>query len=75
MEKYAKEGYTTFNLGGITNPLEKENKYKGLNDFKLGFGANAIEYIGDLELITNHPLYMIYRNMSPLRKKQSKKEN
>lgn len=67
MEKYANEGYETFNLGGISNPQEKDNKYKGLNDFRLGFGADAIEYIGDLEFITNQPLYILYRNSAPLR--------
>ena len=66
MEKYAKEGYELFNLGGIVYPKEPE-KYKGLNEFRLGFGANIIEYIGDLELITSRPLYMTYRNMAPLR--------
>lgn len=72
MEKYSKEGFETFNLGGIANPLVIENEYKGLNDFKLNFGANAIEYIGDLELITSHPLYMMYRNTAPLRKNKKK---
>lgn len=68
IEKYAKDGYEKFNLGGISNPLLEKNKYKGLNDFKLGFGAKAIEYIGDLELITHPILYTLYRNSSPLRK-------
>lgn len=72
MEKYSNEGFETFNLGGISNPQEKDNKYKGLNDFKLGFGADAIEYIGDLELITNYPLYMMYRNTVPFRKNKKK---
>jgi Uncharacterized protein involved in methicillin resistance len=67
MEKYGSEGFQTFNLGGMTNYLEKESQYKGLNDFKLGFGANSVEYIGDLEIITNYPLYMLYRNSAPLR--------
>ncbi len=74
MEKYALEGYEKFNLGGISNPTLKNNKYKGLNDFKLGFGSKAIEYIGDLELITNSILYMLYRNSSPIRKIKRKKE-
>ena len=61
-EKYAKEGYQSFNLGGITNPEIKNNPYQGLNEFKLGFSANAIEYIGDLELVCNPTLHFVYKN-------------
>lgn len=71
MEKYAKEGYEVFNLGGIVDPVNPE-KYKGLNDFRLGFGANIVEYGGDLELITSRPLYMAYRNTAPLRNMMKK---
>lgn len=67
MEKYSKEGFTKFNLGGISNYNLKNNKYKQLNEFKMGFNAKAIEYIGDLELITNQTLYFIYRNSAPIR--------
>lgn len=68
IEKFAKENIKYFNLGGINNPHNPLDKYKGLTDFKLSFNAKAIEYIGDLELITNKPLYFIYRNSSPIRK-------
>lgn len=68
IEKYAKEGLKQFNLGGINNPLAPQSRYKGLNDFKLSFNSNSIEYIGDLELITNKALYFVYRNSSPIRK-------
>lgn len=74
MEKYASEGYETLNLGGISNPDVKKNPYAGLNDFKLGFGADAVEYIGDLELITSKPLYMMYRNYAQFRKKPNAKK-
>lgn len=75
MEKYAQEGYNKFNLGGMSNPLLTEkNKYIGLNEFKLGFGAKAVEYIGDLELVTSPILYALYRNGSPFRKMKNKKK-
>lgn len=61
IEKYSKEGYKTFNLGGMAD-ANNPDKYKGLNDFKLDFNAKAIEYIGDLELITNNTLYFLYKN-------------
>lgn len=67
IERYSKEKYKRFNLGGMTNPNIKNDKYKGLNEFKLSFNARCIEYIGDLELITSPALYAIYRNSKPIR--------
>ena len=67
IEKYSKEKYKRFNLGGMTNPNIKNEKYKGLNEFKLSFNARCVEYIGDLELITNQALYNLYRNSKPIR--------
>ena len=67
IEKYSKSGYKQFNLGGISNHTLDNNKYRGLNEFKLNFGAKSYEYIGDLELITNNTLYFMYRNAAPIR--------
>ena len=67
IERYSKMGLKKFNLGGMTNPTLTKNKYKGLNEFKLGFNAKCIEYIGDLELITNNSLYFIYKNTFSIR--------
>lgn len=67
IEKYSKENYKRFNLGGMTNPNIKNDKYNGLNEYKLSFNARCIEYLGDLELITNSTLYNLYRNSKPIR--------
>ena len=67
IEKYSKEKFKRFNLGGMTNPTINNEKYKGLNEFKLSFNARCVEYIGDLELITNQTLYNLYRNSKPIR--------
>ena len=67
IEKYSKENYKKFNLGGMTNPNINNEKYKGLNEFKLSFNSRCVEYIGDLELITNQTLYNLYRNSKPIR--------
>ena len=67
IEKYSKEKYKRFNLGGMTNPNINNERYKGLNEFKLSFNARCVEYIGDLELITNQTLYNLYRNSKPIR--------
>lgn len=70
---YSNLGYQTLNLGGIINTKHADkykeitNKYKGLNEFKMKFGAEATEYIGDLELITNTALYFMYANAKPFR--------
>lgn len=74
IEKYSKEGFTYFNLGGATNVALPENPYKGLNDFKAGFGSTFYEYIGDFELITNQGLYFMYKNTAPLRNILSNKK-
>ncbi|MDO4962906.1 MAG: peptidoglycan bridge formation glycyltransferase FemA/FemB family protein [bacterium] len=67
IEKYSKEKFSRFNLGGMTNPNIKSEKYNGLNEFKLSFNARCVEYIGDLELVTNNALYAIYKNSKPIR--------
>lgn len=65
IEKYSKEGYKKFNIGGLTNILSDDD-LKGLTQFKLNFGSYVNEYIGDLELITNNTLYFLYRNARPI---------
>ena len=67
IEKYSKEKFERFSLGGITNPDLKDNKFKGLNNFKINFNPTIYEYIGDLELVTNQALYFMYRNAAPIR--------
>lgn len=67
IEIYKKHGFEKFNLGGISNLTTKDNKYSGLNEFKINFGADVYEYAGDFELITNRRNYELYRNFVPLR--------
>ena len=61
IEKFALEGYKTFNLGGIGNYNLKDNKYVGLTEFKLNFGSVVYEYMGDLDFIINKPLHLMYK--------------
>ncbi len=67
IERYSKQGYKKFNLGGMTNPELSDNKYKGLNKFKINFGAKIYEYAGDFELITNNTKYFMYKNTLPIK--------
>ena len=60
MEKYAREGYTKFNLGGVSNVKLKPNKFKGLNDFKCNFNPKVYEYLGDFELVAIKSLHLMY---------------
>ena len=62
IENFSIQNYKKFNLGGITNPFEKDNKYEGLNAFKLGFNSKVYEYIGDLELVCNNTKYFLIKN-------------
>lgn len=67
IEKYSLQGYKKFNLGGVINPFSDNQRYNGLNEFKLSFNPNIIEYLGDLELICNNTLYFMYKNSEPIR--------
>ena len=52
----------------MTNVNVENNRYAGLNEFKLGFNSNMYEYVGDFELICNNTLYFMYRKTMDLRK-------
>lgn len=62
IEKYAKSGIEYFDLNAISGDFTDNNKYKGLNEAKLGYNSKAIEYIGEFNLIVNKPMYALYRN-------------
>ena len=65
IERYSGLGYKKFNLGGVISIFSSNEKYNGLNEFKLNFNPDVIEYLGDLELICNNTLYFMYRNSFP----------
>ena len=54
------EGYQYFNLNGIVGEFNEQNKYSGLNEMKLGFNAQALEFIGEFDLIINKTVYNLY---------------
>lgn len=64
IEKYAHKSIETFDLNAISGNFtnNENNKYKGLNESKLGFNSKAVEYIGEFNLICNKAMYSIYRN-------------
>jgi len=54
---YYKNEYKFANLNGITGDFSKNNKYHGLNTFKLGFKPKIYEYIGEFDLVINERRY------------------
>lgn len=74
IEEYSNKGFKKFNLGGISN-IQKEDKYKGLNEFRMNFGSCAIEYAGDFELVTNNTLYFMYKKTMQISNIIKKKNN
>ena len=44
--------------------FEKENKYSGLNETKLGFNSIVTEYIGEFDIVLNNFSYNLYKTFS-----------
>ncbi len=61
IEKYAKLGAVFFDLNAITGYFGDNNKFNGLNEMKLGFGADVTEYIGEFDLVINKTVYNIHK--------------
>ncbi len=55
--KYYQQEFDYLDLNGITADLSKDNRYYGLNRFKLGFDPDVYEYIGEFDLIINERQY------------------
>ncbi len=71
IQRFSEEGYQMFNLNAIVGDFTKSTRYSGLNEMKFGFGAKAIEYIGDFDFIINPIAYRIY--LRKMAKKSVKK--
>lgn len=74
IEKYAKLGAVYFDLNAITGYFDSSNKFQGLNEMKLGFGAEVTEYIGEFDLVINKTIYKIHKK-TKLGKKAIKKSH
>lgn len=62
IENYCGKGIASFDLNAISGDFTNNNRYRGLNESKLGYNAEAVEYIGEFNLIVNKPMYALYRN-------------
>lgn len=63
IKNYLNSEYTSFDMNAITGIFEDNNPYKNLNDVKFGYNTIAHEYIGEFNLITNTPMYNLYKNI------------
>ena len=73
IEEY-KNDYDYLDLNGITGDFSKENPYRGLDEFKLGFNPLTFEYIGEYDLIINEGLYQSMEHSGQLSKEFKRKE-
>lgn len=55
--QYYKNSYKYADLNGITADFNKDNKYYGLNRFKMGFKPDIYEYIGEFDLVIDEKEY------------------
>ena len=75
IEKYYSEKFKIFNLGGMTNPILRDERYYESNEFKLSFNSRCIEYLGDLEFVASPTLYTIYKNSKSIKGLMGKNES
>ncbi len=63
-----KMGCETFDLWGTPGPdPSPKDPWFGFHRFKLGFGAQLIEFLGTWDLVINHQLYPLYNLANTLR--------
>lgn len=63
-----KENFEYCNFYGITGDFNPDNEYYGIYEFKKGFRANVIEYIGQFELKIT-PFYDVYNFLKKIKGK------
>ncbi len=66
--KHYKDKYKYLDLNGILGDFDKDNKYYGINQFKLGFKPKIYEYIGEYDYVINNRLYNKYNKKGLLKK-------
>ena len=53
-------GATVYDLRGITDTLAEDDPHRGLIQFKLGTGGEAVEYVGEWDLPLNRVLFQAF---------------
>lgn len=62
IQDYNSRGFKYLNLNAVVGEFEKENKYSGLNEMKLGFNTTVTEYLGEFDIILNKFTYNLYKS-------------
>lgn len=70
--KYYQNEFNYLDLNGVVGDFKNQNKYSGLNRFKLGFNPHVYEYLGELDLIVEPKSYEILLNNGILSKEFNK---
>ena len=74
IDKYSKLGAVYFDLNAITGFFSTtNNNFNGLNEMKLGFGAEVTEYIGEFDLVINRTAYLLHKKGKFGKKKKTEK--
>lgn len=73
IKKWNLEGKKYFNMNGIVGEFKEVNKYSGLNESKLGYNADAVEYIGEFDYVINKTVYNIYKRKTEKELKKNEK--
>ena len=74
IKKWNKESKQYFNMNGIVGEFKGRNKYSGLNESKLGYNADAVEYIGEFDYIINKTVYKLYKRKVEKQLKKNEKK-
>lgn len=66
MDKFQKEGYTKFNLNGISGDFSSLSNYTNLTKFKLGFNSHIEEYMGEFTITISKGKRNIHERISAI---------
>ena len=66
------EGYEIIDFFGTTGTPTPDNPVYGIHLFKKRLGGEYTEFIGELDLIINKPIYYLYKTLVPIRYKLQK---
>lgn len=61
---YKNENLKYFNLNAVCGNFDKNSKYAGLNEMKVGYNSVITEYIGEYDIVLNNFKYSLYKNFS-----------
>jgi lipid II:glycine glycyltransferase (peptidoglycan interpeptide bridge formation enzyme) len=53
-------GATVYDMRGITDTVDADDPHAGLLQFKVGTGGQAVEYLGEWDLVLNRGLYTAF---------------